>query len=161
MAPVQLGVNAMTTAELMRVQYRLPFRLITQLMSDLPKLPVSCGAVARQVQRMAKWLEGEYDRLRIFLSSPAVNMDETSWRVDGQNGWLWTLLDPTHTLFHRYNFQFQRFPLALHRELRRHPRVYPAAQFRAGRPKRQLLYRPEKSEPVDDPLHAKRMTAGS
>jgi transposase len=101
-AAVQLGVNALTTAALMRVQYRLPFRLITQLMMDLPGLPVSSGAVARQVQRMAQWLEGEYDRLRIFLrSSPAVNMDETSWRVDGQNGWLWTLLDPTHTLFHR------------------------------------------------------------
>ena len=101
-AAVQLGINALTTAALMRVQYRLPFRLITQLMMDLPGLPVSSGAVARQVQRMSKWLEGEYDRLRIFLrSSPAVNMDETSWRVDGQNGWLWTLLDPTHTLFHR------------------------------------------------------------
>jgi len=101
-AAVQLGVNALTTAALMRVQYRLPFRLITQLMSDLPGLPVSSGGVARQVQRMAAWLEGEYDRLRIFLrSSPAVNMDETSWRVDGHNGWLWALLDPTHSLFHR------------------------------------------------------------
>jgi transposase len=101
-AGVQLGVNALTTAALMRVKYRLPYRLITQLMSDLPGLPVSPGTVARQIQRMGRWLEGAYDRLRIFLrSSPAVNMDETSWRVDGHNGWLWTLLDPTHTLFHR------------------------------------------------------------
>jgi hypothetical protein len=101
-AAVQLGVNALTTAALMRVQYRLPFRLITQLMLDLPGLPVSSGAVARQMQRMGDWLEGEYDRLRILLrSSPAVNMDETSWRVDGHNGWLWTLMDSTHTLFHR------------------------------------------------------------
>ena len=100
-AAVQLGVNALATAALMRVQYRLPYRLITQLLLDLPGLPVSSGAVARPVQRMGTWLEGEYDRLRIFLrSSPAVNMDETSWRVDGHNAWLWTLLDPTHTLSH-------------------------------------------------------------
>jgi len=97
----QIGPNALATAALMRVQYRLPYRLISRLMADLPGLSLSAAAVARQVQRMGRWLEGEYDRLRVFLRfSPVVHMDETSWRVDGHNQWLWTLLDPRHTLFH-------------------------------------------------------------
>ena len=100
-APVQVGLNALATAALMRVQYRLPYRLISQLLADLPGLTLSPGAVARQVQRMGQWLEGEYDRLRVFLRFAAVvHMDETTWRVDGHNQWLWTLLDPQHTLFH-------------------------------------------------------------
>jgi transposase len=97
----QIGLNALATAALLRVQYRLPYRLTTQLLADLPQLSLSPGALARQMQRMSHWLEGEYDRLKVFLRfADAVHMDETSWRVDGQNQWLWTLLDPGHTLFH-------------------------------------------------------------
>jgi hypothetical protein len=100
-APVQIGLNALATAALMRVQYRLPYRLIRQLLADLPGLSLSPGAVARQMQRMAQWLEGEYDRLRVFLRfAPVVHMDETCWRVNGHNQWLWALLDPRHTLLH-------------------------------------------------------------
>jgi hypothetical protein len=29
-----------------------------------------------------------------------VHGDETSWRIDGKNGWLWTLTNETHTLYH-------------------------------------------------------------
>jgi transposase len=97
----QLGINVLATAALMRVQYRLPYRLITQLMADLPGLTLSPGTVARQIERMGRWLEGEYDRLRIFLHhAPAVHMDETGWRVAGENQWLWAMLDEKHTLFH-------------------------------------------------------------
>lgn len=96
-----IGINALATAALMRIQYRLPYRLTTQLMGDLPGLSVSPGALARQIDRMGKWLEGEYGRLKIFLRhSPVVNMDETSWRVDGDNQWLWAMLDESHTLYH-------------------------------------------------------------
>ena len=97
----QIGINALATAALMRVQYRLPYRLSTQLLADLPGLTVSPGAVTKQIRRMSHWLEGEYDRLQVFLRcAPAVHMDETVWRVNGINQWLWTLLDDQHTLFH-------------------------------------------------------------
>jgi hypothetical protein len=97
----QIGLNALATAALLRVQYRLPYGLTTQLFADLPQLSLSPGAVARQIQRISRWLEGEYDRLKVFLRfADTVHMDETSWRVDGHNQWLWTLLDSGHTLFH-------------------------------------------------------------
>ncbi len=97
----QLGINVLATAALMRVQYRLPYRLITQLMADLPGLTIAPGTVARQIERMGRWLEGEYDRLRIFLHhSPAIHMDETGWRVNAENRWLWAMLDEKHTFYH-------------------------------------------------------------
>jgi hypothetical protein len=110
----QIGLNALATAALLRVQYRLPYRLTTQLLADLPGLRLSPGAMARQVQTIGRWLEGEYDRLQVFLrQAPAVHMDETSWRVDGQNQWLWTLLDPRHTLFHVDQSRGQKVVLKL------------------------------------------------
>jgi transposase len=97
----QLGLNALAAGAMLRMQYRLPFRQITQLFLDLPGLEVSSGAVARQVQRMGQWLEGEYERLKVLLrGSAVVHMDETGWRTDGHNGWLWTMLSGKHTVYH-------------------------------------------------------------
>jgi hypothetical protein len=50
---------------------------------------------------MGRWLEGQYDRLKALVRlSPVVHMDETSWRVDGRNHWLWTMLSKDQTIFH-------------------------------------------------------------
>jgi transposase len=97
----QLGLNALSTAILLRVAHRLPFRQVARVLSDLPGLRVSAAAVARQVQRAARWLSGDYERLLIELrASPHVHADETGWRTDGKNGYLWALTDPKHTLYH-------------------------------------------------------------
>jgi len=97
----QLGLGVLASAALLRVQYRLPFRQITQLLKDLPGLWLSSGAVARQVQRMGRWLAGEYQRLKVIIrASQMVHMDETGWRINGRNGWLWTMLSEHHTVYH-------------------------------------------------------------
>jgi transposase len=96
----QLGINALATAALLRMQYRLPYRQIQQLFMDLPGLSISPGAVARQIQRMGEWLKTKYDRLKVLIrASSAVHMDETGWRVDGENQWLWTMLSEKATLY--------------------------------------------------------------
>jgi transposase len=59
----QLGINALATAAVMRVCYRLPLRQITQLFADLPGLTLSPAAVCKQLGRLSRWLSGEYDRL--------------------------------------------------------------------------------------------------
>jgi hypothetical protein len=97
----QLGLHALATAILLRVAHRLPFRQVARVFADLPGLSVSAGAVARQVQRAARWLADDYERLLIEIrAAPHVHADETGWRTDGRNGYLWTLADPTHTLYH-------------------------------------------------------------
>lgn len=98
---VQLGLEAMATAAVMRVCYRLPLRQIAQLFADLPGLSVSPAAIAKQIQRMGRWLAGYYDDLQLLLrASAVVHADETGWRVDGKNGYLWTLTNEQGTLYH-------------------------------------------------------------
>jgi transposase len=97
----QLGINALATAMVLRIVHRLPFRQITQVFANLPELSVSPGAITRQVQRIADWFEGDYEKLLLQLrGAPHVYADETGWRTGGRNGCLWTLTSPSHTLYH-------------------------------------------------------------
>lgn len=97
----QLGLNAIATAVLMRVAYRLPLRQISRLLGQLPGLHLSPAAIVKQLRRVSRWLGGDYDHLlRMIRASAVVHADETSWRTNGRNGWLWTICSRDHTLFH-------------------------------------------------------------
>jgi len=110
----QLGLNALVTAAILRVRHRLPFRQITQLLMDLPGLRVSAGGIVKQIKRLARWLEGKYQELiRRMRSSEHVHADETGWRIDGRNFWLWAFTDPTFTLYHVDESRGGKVPLRL------------------------------------------------
>ena len=99
----QLGLNALATAAVLRVVHRLPFGQVVRVLADLPGLRVSAGGIARQLRRLAGWLDPYYERVRLALrTAPRVNGDETGWRTNGRNGYLWAVTDPGqgHTLYH-------------------------------------------------------------
>jgi hypothetical protein len=97
----QLGLNALATGIALRIDQRLPFREVSQVFANLLKLPVCPGGLARQVQRIADWFDGDYEKLKLALrGAEHVHADETGWRTDGRNGYLWTLTNPSHTLYH-------------------------------------------------------------
>lgn len=110
----QLGLNALVTAVILRVRHRLPYRQIAQLLSDLPGLYVSPGGIVKQVKRLARWLDEKYrDLIRRMRASPYVHADETGWRIDGRNFWLWVFTDPTFTLYHVDESRGGKVPLKL------------------------------------------------
>jgi hypothetical protein len=97
----QLGLNALATAMLLRIEHRLPFRQVSRVFADLPGLSLCAGAIVRQVQRVADWFDGDYEKLLLELRcAKHVYADETGWRTNGKNGHLWAVTDPTHTLYH-------------------------------------------------------------
>jgi transposase len=96
----QLGPGALAEAAALRVEDRLPMRRVCAVLARSGLRPCA-AAVAAQVRRLARWLGGEYDALKLRLRrSRAVHFDETSWRTAGRNGWLWSACDARHTLFH-------------------------------------------------------------
>ena len=110
----QLGINALATGAILRVRHRLPFRQIAQLMKDMPGLTISAGGLVKQLKRLARWLDGKYqDLIRQMRASEHVHADETGWRVDGRNFWLWAFTDPTFTLFHVDESRGGKVPLKL------------------------------------------------
>jgi transposase len=97
----QLGLNALATAAVLRVVHRLPFGQVVRVLADLPGLGVSAGGISRQLRRLGEWLDPYYERVKLALRvAPRVNGDETGWRTDGRNGYLWAVTDPKHTLYH-------------------------------------------------------------
>ena len=96
----RLGANALAEAAALRVENRLPMRQVCSVLRR-SGLRLCAGAVAKQVQKLARWLAGEYEAVGLRLRrSPSVHADETSWRTGGRNDWLWSVCDARHTLYH-------------------------------------------------------------
>ena len=96
----QFGINALAEAAALRVDGRLPMRQVCCVLGR-SGLRLCAGAVAGQVQRLGRWLGGEYERIKRRLRrSPWANADETGWRTCGRNTWLWTACSAAHTLYH-------------------------------------------------------------
>jgi transposase len=97
----QFGLNALATAAVLRVCYRLPLRQIAKLFLQLPGLKICPGAIVKQIKRLGRWLQNQYHRLKLALRvAGVVQADETGWRTNGKNGYLWTLTNADHTLYH-------------------------------------------------------------
>jgi transposase len=110
----QLGINALATVAILRVRHRLPFRQIAQLLKDMPGLSISAGGLVKQIKRLARWLEGKYqDLIRQMRASEHVHADETGWRINGRNFWLWAFTNPAFTLYHVDQSRGGKVPLKL------------------------------------------------
>jgi hypothetical protein len=111
---VQLGLNALATVAILRVRHRLPFRQITELLKDIADLRISAGGLVKQIKRLSRWLDEQYQQLlRQIRASDHVHVDETGWRIDGRNFWLWVFTSPTFTLYHVDESRGGKVPLKL------------------------------------------------
>jgi len=85
-----IGPVAKSVAGFLRYQTGMPYRKIRQLFGELFHLdfdPSSCPGFDRQIRSRGQPF---YDLLKKNLSKkPFVHADETGWRVDGINHWLW------------------------------------------------------------------------
>jgi transposase len=72
---------------------------IARLFSELG-LSVSAGGITQGLLRMADDTTGTYQGLLGALrASGVVSPDETSWRIDGERGWLWVFVGDTVTVY--------------------------------------------------------------
>lgn len=98
----RLGVGLVSLIATLREEARLPIGTIQGLLATLYQLELSVGgitgvlhAVARQAAPVVTAIR---DRIR---ASPVVHADETGWREDGVNGYVWTFSTPTERYFLR------------------------------------------------------------
>ncbi len=74
---------------------RLPQQAIVQLLGGGLGLQISVGQISELLHRVAKAGQANYDGLRDSIrTSPYVHADETGWREDGQNGYIWSFSTP-------------------------------------------------------------------
>jgi len=98
----RLGVRLISFIATLREVGRLPIRVIQEVLAAVWGLDLSVGGIVGalgQVARRARPLVAEI--LARIRGSPVVHMDESGWREDGVNGYIWTVSTATERYFFR------------------------------------------------------------
>jgi transposase len=92
----RIGVRLTSLIAYLRTSLRLPFRQIRDLLRILHGFEVSLGEMVEVLHRINAHAQPVLEaHLREIRASPAVQADETGWREDGQNGYIWSVCTPT------------------------------------------------------------------
>ena len=98
----RLGVNLISLIVTLREEGRLPIRTIQWYLKTVHQLHLSVGGIVRVIHGAAKRAQlAVAEVLERVRASPVVQADETGWRQDGANGYVWTFSTPTERYFLR------------------------------------------------------------
>jgi len=89
----RIGVRIAALVVYLRTQLRLPVRQIQAYLRTLHSLELSIGEIVELTHTVRRELQPEMDTLlKEVQASPVAHADETGWREDGQNGYVWGFL---------------------------------------------------------------------
>jgi len=92
----RLGVRLVSLIAALRAELRLPVNLIQWYLEAVHGLELSVGAIVGALDRVATRAAGAVEAiLATIRGSPVVHADETGFREDGVNGYLWSFSTPT------------------------------------------------------------------
>lgn len=91
----RMGVSVQSEVSVLREECRLPFGVIQRNLKGRYGLHLSVGELVALVRGVAVRGQGEYRQLQQEIrASPVVHGDETGWRENGRNGYLWSFSTP-------------------------------------------------------------------
>ena len=92
----RIGVRLASLIATLRTVMRLPVGQIRELLHTLHGFEVSMGEIVEVLHRLVAHAQPVLDDLKTTIrASPAVQADETGWREDGLNGYIWSVCTPT------------------------------------------------------------------
>jgi transposase len=90
-----IGIGLMSLVGHLKTVCRVPIGQIQGLLSTLFGVRISIGQIAEILHDVAEIGESEYEKILSHIrGSPVVCGDETGWREDGVNGYLWSFSSP-------------------------------------------------------------------
>jgi hypothetical protein len=98
----RLGVGLVSLIATLRTLGRWPYGQIQQYLATVHGLALSRGALVGALRTVARQGAGAAAQIpEQGRASPVVHGDETGWRENGRNGYVWTFSTPTARLFVR------------------------------------------------------------
>ena len=98
----RVGISVQQEVCVLREECRLPYGVIQRYLKWRYRLGLSVGELVALVRGVARRGQGEYHQLQQEIrASPVVYGDETGWREDGRNGYLWSFSTPEARCFLR------------------------------------------------------------
>jgi transposase len=99
----RFSARTMSVVAYLHILGRLPLRIIQQVLRLLYRVSVSVGELRCMLDAVSAAGAAAYGELKQAIrGSPVVQADETSWREDGQPGYLWAVITPTIRYFERH-----------------------------------------------------------
>ena len=96
----RLGITLLALIVTLREAGRLPVGMIQWYLATVHQVQVSVGAIVAASHQVAACGAATVDEIRAQVrAGPVVHADETGWRQDGRNGYLWTFSTPTERSF--------------------------------------------------------------
>ena len=91
----RMGVRLASLIAYLRSVMRLPIRQLREVLRQVYGLEVSIGEIVELLHRIREHAQPVLDDLKGKIrSSPAVQAEETGWREDGTNGYIWSVSTP-------------------------------------------------------------------
>jgi hypothetical protein len=95
-----VGWSVIAWVATLRTRLRLPLAQLQWLLARGWGVRLSQGELSGVLAETARAARPAYDGLLAEArASPVVHLDETGWRENGRNGWVWTLSTPSIRLF--------------------------------------------------------------
>lgn len=103
----RMGHGIASLVSWLRTTLRLPVKLVQTLVWQIYKLKLSAGEIVELSHAVAKAGQTAVTEIKqAILTSPQVHMDETGWREDGDNGYVWASSTPGG--LRAFEFHFSR-----------------------------------------------------
>jgi hypothetical protein len=97
----QIGPNAKAAAIFLRHEFRLSYRNVGKILAQLFGLSFVPASALAFDQAAARAAEPIHEELRNKVrAANIIHGDETHWRIDGQNAYLWFAGNPSFGFFH-------------------------------------------------------------
>jgi transposase len=92
----RIGVRLASIIAYLRTSMRLPIRPLREALRNLHGFEVSTGEIVELLHRIRDHAQPVLADLKAEIrASPAIQADETGWREDGENGYIWSVSTPT------------------------------------------------------------------
>ena len=92
----RLGLNCLGYILYARYRLRLPVNKIRESLLDLYDFAISEGEIVEKLKEAEALFGKNYEAIcELIKQATVVHADETGWRMDGENWWLWVFLTDT------------------------------------------------------------------
>jgi transposase len=105
----RIGTRIASLVAFLALSLRLPMRRIQAYLRLVHQLTISTGEVVELLHAVRRALQGQVDTLKKQArASPILHADETSWRENGQNGYIWAFSTPGEEAVRYYEYDHSR-----------------------------------------------------
>lgn len=89
----RIGINVMGYILYARYRLRLPLQKIQESLNDLYNFKISEGEIVQKLKETQELFGKDYDAIILLIQeAKKVYADETGWKMDGKNWWLWVFV---------------------------------------------------------------------